>query len=589
MSHPLFPSPLPPGEPLVEGGPLAAFKLVTGPEYADAAGFSTIETDGPGFSRAWRVETKRDTAPSSAIGLRALTGRAVAEGDTGLLRFFARTVSSADETGAGRVFIVVSDSGLAFNSSFELGVSFGREWREFVLPFRFHKDFPREGAAVMFHFGFMRQTVEIGGLDVLYYGKTQTLDSLPRTRFTYAGREDGAAWRADALARIERIRKGAFNLRVTDAAGRPVSDASIRIEQTRQAFQFGTALQFARLVHDTPDNLRYRELTLELFNAASPENDLKWGAWSGDWGDRYSPAQSLAGLRWLRGHGIPVRGHVLVWPGWKNLPRLVQELRGTPRQDEIPRVIREHIRTMARDTRGLLEEWDALNEPFTNHDLMDLFGPEIMADWFKTAAAAMPGVPLYLNDFSNHDLTTDADHVRHFEETARFLVERGAPLGGLGVQAHIGSQPNAPAEVLKVLDRYAAFNLPVRITEFDVWTDDEQLQADYTRDFFILCFSHPSVVGIQLWGFWEACHWRPQAAMFRTDWSEKPNAAVYRSLVLDQWRTRIEARTDAGGCHAARGFHGDYLVTVESGGRRAEKAFALKPGEPALNIEIVLP
>ena len=35
------------------------------------------------------------------------------------------------------------------------------------------------------------------------------------------------------------------------------------------------------------------------------------------------------------------------------------------------------------------------------------------------------------------------------------------------------------------------------------------MQADYTRDFLILAFSHPSVVGVQLWGFWENAHWIP--------------------------------------------------------------------------------
>ena len=44
----------------------------------------------------------------------------------------------------------------------------------------------------MLRFGFKRQTVEIGGIDAVYYGKARTFESLPRTRFTYAGREAGA-------------------------------------------------------------------------------------------------------------------------------------------------------------------------------------------------------------------------------------------------------------------------------------------------------------------------------------------------------------------------------------------------------------
>ena len=121
----------------------------------------------------------------------------------------------------------------------------------------------------MFRFGFKRQTVEIGGLDVRYYGTQHALASLPRTRFTYRGREANAPWRQTALDRIEKIRKGDFVVRVVDATGRPQANAAVRVEQRRAAFQFGTALQFARLVNDSPENRRYREKTLELFNANS--------------------------------------------------------------------------------------------------------------------------------------------------------------------------------------------------------------------------------------------------------------------------------------------------------------------------------
>ena len=42
--------------------------------------------------------------------------------------------------------------------------------------------------------------------------------------------------------------------------------------------------------------------------------------------------------------------------------------------------------------------------------------------------AELPDAALYFNDFSNHDATTDAAHVAHFEETTRFLLDHGAPV-----------------------------------------------------------------------------------------------------------------------------------------------------------------
>lgn len=583
-------TPLPPGEPLIAGDPLAVFMPKVEPAAAANARLDVVESAGPGFTRAWRIATLRDTSPMAAIELRATNARPVRKGEVGLLRFFARATEITDETGGARVQIVIRRNAVDWNSAVEGDYPLHREWQEVLIPFTWTQDYGIDGGAVMMRFGFKRQTVEIGGIELIHYGTGRTFESLPRTRFTYKGREPDAQWRKDALARIEKIRKQAFVIRATDAAGRPVPGAKVTVTQKRAAFQWGTALQMERIMVDTPDNLRYRQITEELFNAASTENDLKWPVWLGEWGGGFDRAQTIKGLHWLKDRGFHLRGHVLVWPGFKNLPRPVQDRIGTPQQAEIPALVHAHIRDITRATRGLVEEWDVLNEPFTNFDLMKIFGDEIMPPWFRTAREELPGVKLYSNDFSNHDATTDADHVAHFERTTRYLLDHGAPVDGLGLQAHFNDRPNAPENILAVLDRYQKqFDLPVRFTEFDVWTRDEELQADFTRDFLILAFSHPSVVGVQHWGFWETCHWRPSAAMYRADWSEKPNAGVYKDLVLKQWRTNLTGHAAADGRYTGRGFHGDYVVTVEAGGRRIEKAFSLAAAAEPVEINLALP
>lgn len=583
-------TPLPPGEALLAGDPLHVFAPKIEPQAQDRARCSVVDAAGPGFTRAWRIATLRDTSPMAAIELRATNARPVKIGDVAMLRFFARATEISDEAGGARVMLVIRRNGVDWNSAFEGDFPLNREWQEILVPFIWTQDYAVDGGAVMFRFGFKRQTVEIGGIDLVHYGTGRSFESLPRTRFTYQGREPHARWRQEALARIEKIRKKDFVIRVTDSAGRPVPGAKVSVAQTRSAFQWGSALQMQRLVDDTPDNLRYRQVTEELFNAAGTENDLKWPVWLGEWGEGFSREQTLKGLQWLRDRGFHTRGHVFVWPGRKNLPKPVQDLMGTPREKEIPAMVEAHIRDIARATKGLIDEWDVLNEPFTNFDLMRIFGDAIMPPWFKIAREELPGVELYLNDFSNHDATTDADHVAHFERTARYLIDQGAPVDGLGLQAHFSGRPNAPEHILAVLDRYwQEFGLSVRITEFDVWTRDEELQADFTRDFLILAFSHPSMVGIQHWGFWAGCHWRPPAAMYRVDWSEKPNAKAYKDLVLKQWRTRLKGSTAADGRYAERGFHGDYLISVESGGRRIEQAFKLAPASEPVTIGVVLP
>ena len=68
-----------------------------------------------------------------------------------------------------------------------------------------------------------------------------------------------------------------------------------------------------------------------------------------------------------------------------------------------------------------------------------------------------------------------------------------------------------------------------------------------------------------MWGFWEGRHWRPRAAMFRKDWSRKPNADAFTGLVFNKWWTDETAITDADGAINLRGFKGDYAIDVSLG------------------------
>src|SRR5690606_16275727 len=149
-----------------------------------------------------------------------------------------------------------------------------------------------------------------------------------------------------------------------------------------------------------------------------------------------------------------------------------------------------------------------------------------------------------------------------YYELIEHMLSRGAPLQGIGLMGHFFSDAElvSPMEVLEVFDRYAAFGLPLLVTEFDVWTTNEKLQADFTRDFLIAAFSHPAVEGVVMWGFWEGRHWHPAAALYRLDWSPKPNGALWEELVLNQWRTVTAGTTDTTGRFRSRGFQGTYSI-----------------------------
>jgi endo-1,4-beta-xylanase len=142
------------------------------------------------------------------------------------------------------------------------------------------------------------------------------------------------------------------------------------------------------------------------------------------------------------------------------------------------------------------------------------------------------------------------------------------PVTCAGMQGHF-STPTAPERMLQVLDRFAQLGLRLRITEYDINTADEQLQADFTRDILTVAFSHPAVDQFLMWGFWEGRHWRPDAAMYRRDWTEKPNGAIWRKMLFEEWWTDDSGEANGEGRFTTRGFTGDYAVEVSLGDRRA--------------------
>lgn len=233
--------------------------------------------------------------------------------------------------------------------------------------------------------------------------------------------------------------------------------------------------------------------------------------------------------------------------------------------------IRDHIGEIARAFKGQLSDWDVINETTTNHALMDILGEDEMVQWFKIAREVEPEIPLYLNEFNN--LTAGQKNTDNFERTIRLLLEKGAPLGGLGFQAH-GGALSIP-EVEKNLERFARFGLPMKITEFDIVTPDEKLQADWTRDLMTLFFSHRQSAGFLMWGFWDGKHWLGDAPMFYPDWTLKPSGQAYEKLVFGDWWTRAQGRTNARGQYQTRGFLGDYQITVALGGKTKTVGMAL--------------
>jgi endo-1,4-beta-xylanase len=157
-------------------------------------------------------------------------------------------------------------------------------------------------------------------------------------------------------------------------------------------------------------------------------------------------------------------------------------------------------------------------------------------------------------------------------------------IDAIGEQAHFAETLVGPARMVQTLDRFARLGLPIRITELDIVTEDEQLQADYLRDFLTAAFSHPAVDGIVLWGFWEGQINKPQAALWRKDWSLKPAGRVFVDLLTDKWSTDVSLVSDDRGRVDFRGFRGEYELTVNASGATRTVRAHLTGGESVVTL-----
>jgi GH35 family endo-1,4-beta-xylanase len=484
-----------------------------------------------------------------------------------------RTIISRAESGEGQITAVFERAGQPYDKSLQQVCSAGKEWKEFSLPFEAHADFAAGAANLVLHCGHALQTIEVSDVRLVNHARAVKLTDLPRTRFSYAGREADAPWRKAPQERIEKIRKGDLAIRVVDAAGKPVANADVNVVMKRHAFPFGSAVAADMLLREGPDAQKYREYITRLFNRVVMENDLKWQGWEGN------RKRAIEGVDWLLKQGVEVRGHNLIWPGWRFLPRDLQQLKNDP--EKLRKRIKDHILDEATAMKGRLVEWDVINEPYTNKDVQAILGDAEMIEWFKLARQGDDKAVLFLNDYPILRGGSEG-HVDHFEKTIKMLIDGGAPIGGIGVQCHYASSPPGIPQLIAGLDRFGKFNLPIAITELDINADDEQLQADFMRDHMIATFSHPAVDSIIMWGFWEGRHWAPKAALYARDWSVRPVGAAWENLVLKEWMTNVTVKTDARGVAKVRGFLGDYEI---SSGAVTEKA---RLGRDGASVRVVV-
>lgn len=348
--------------------------------------------------------------------------------------------------------------------------------------------------------------------------------------------------------------------------------ATVRVEQARHEFWFGAALANQAFDGRMPpaDAARYKEVFLENFNSAVTENALKWLAMEPEQGRvNYSTVDAI--LAWTDANGIPLRGHNIYW----GIQKFVQPWLVSMDDATLHRTLEARGRDIGKRFRGRFAEYDLNNEMIHGNYYAERLGKDItlqMAQWVREED---PDARLFLNDY---DILTGKrlnDYVAHIRE----LLAMGVPVAGIGVQGHLHAESFERNALRRSLDALSKFNLPIRITEFNMPGQRSVFESDKTRvmtdaeeeakardivDYYRICFANPAVTGILMWGFWEGANWIPASSLFKRDWTPTPAARAYRDLVYGEWWTRWEGTVDSSGRCDIPGFFGTHRVSVDN-------------------------
>jgi len=318
----------------------------------------------------------------------------------------------------------------------------------------------------------------------------------------------------------------AFSLTFAAAAA-PAGEPTLQSAAASTGRYFGAALD-----PDHFDEKAYAKLATEQLGAVTPENAMKWDAVEPRRGDfDWDRADRL--VAFARARGQKIRGHNLVWhsqlPAWLT--------RGPFAPAEVRELMTDHIAREAGRYRGAIYAWDVVNEPFTDDGRWrqsiwyDAMGADYVAIALRAARAADPDAKLYINDYN---VETESPKMRALYDLAAALKRAGAPIDGVGLQAHFVAG-HIPSDLRAVMQKFAALGVDVAITELDVRVrtpPDAKSLAVQAADYAAVvaaCRAVKRCVGVTTWGITDDYSWIPSffagygaALPFDEDYRPKP-------------------------------------------------------------------
>ncbi|KAH0909836.1 hypothetical protein HID58_033157 [Brassica napus] len=387
----------------------------------------------------------------------------------------------------------------------------------------------------------------------------------------------------DRLARIKHLRRQTDKIRRSDvilkfsgADASKLSGATVKVRQTRNSFPVGTCISRSSI-----DNEDFVDFFLKNFNWAVFGNELKWYWTEPEQGKlNYQDADDMLNL--CSSNNIETRGHCIFWEVQATVQQWIQKMN----QNDLNTAVQNRLTGLLNRYKGKFKHYDVNNEMLHGSFYQDKLGKDIRVNMFKTAHQLDPSATLFVNDYHIEDGCDPKSCPEKYIEHILDLQEKGAPVGGIGIQGHIDS-PIGPI-VCSALDRLGILGLPIWFTELDVSSINDHIRGDDLEVMMWEAFGHPAVEGIMLWGFWELFMSRDNSHLVNAEGDV--NEAGKRLLAVKKdWLSHANGHIDQNGAFAFRGYHGNYAVEViTSSSQKVLKTFVVEKGDSAQVITVDL-
>jgi GH35 family endo-1,4-beta-xylanase len=419
-------------------------------------------------------------------------------------------------------------------------------------------------------------------------------------------------WRIDANARVELHRKADLDVQVVDSVGTPVPGAQVDVHLSRNAFAFGGTFS-ARDFYDDFGNLNmstddYKDRLLSMFNGVGLNNGFK---------PKLTGIHSfLPGvMSWAQANGLPIRGHLLIWPGGThlstastsayasyNVQGAVDTYNNNGQQESDKIALKVEVDAEIAEWAGYwnVYEWDVINETLNNHVLQDILGDDQMAEWFEIAEANQvdPECRLLINEYQIISAMSESrtpgwytNRRDRYMANIDLLIASNAPLDRIGFQSRIKHERRDPQLIYDRLEEWGnAYGLEMVGTEFEVIDSDPgawkeyiytaEERAEITEEMMTQYYSHPLVTGFNAWN---TINDDTEALI---DYSGRPtlHGLVWYYVHRIRYMTATNGTTDVLGSVAARAYKGDYDITVSYNGSDYPASLSLASNQTAVVV-----